>query len=1071
MVNWSMISSILVLAIGILAYIKLESTMNYISERQLLINPSHISYKMWKEMPVTMYQSFMFFNLTNWNQVKSQGHKPRFVEVGPFVYKTTWTKSAIDFKEDSEQVTYAEKKHWKFMPSLSKGSEDDFIWTINTPLMTALALIQNAPVLTRNIVSVILDGLGEGAFIRRNVRSLLFEGYSDLIVTVGPLFDKRFANFNGKFAYFYNKNDTIEGQWTVSTGSRDINDLNKIIKFQSNIVKMSNYKMTNAAPQGLNEVKPECASAWSLGDATNGQLFAPFSSSDSTVTSPSLPIASTSSTPLSSSSSSQIASSLQSQPNPAPSAANTFFHQLTHPSPSPLFASMRHLRDHRSDHQQQWQHQNHPSSQESTHHHQQQHQPQQHQPQQHQQQHASHSQMDGGKFMFYPDLCRPIHLLGSLKSKVNLPTGIKATRYHIDPRVFMNSTQFAPNKCFEMNPRLPLANALAASFNIQNSVPNLIANSPIASPFNALFNQSPQQQALSSNPASSISTNSQSSSASQQQVQALSDPTAGVADGPFVAERSNSYHQSTSLTPMFNLGQRTPISRLSRVRQLFTNIVSQRMSAGGSPILNGQPTTNSVGNMLLASLSGNSGSGLFGNHIASLTARNSLDDPMLGPSQSRESQQLSSSSSNQTPIMTGLPTSPIAATTTTSGLNPSTLQQTSQPQQQTTTTFQQQHQSQQQQQQQSTASDRWITQFRLKWPKGVFSIGQCQLGAPIYASLPHFLDADDFYLEQVDGLRPNRSLHEFYIDIESTLHAIPVNAKARLQINVATPELRFRNIPNAMIPVLWQEITFELDRPVKALLYWTFTMSGTIYNGVGMTLMGIGSMMTLMAFIRIVQGKDESNETQHITSSSPKNSRSSSSSKIRSRKMKKSCRSAESSPIAASRTRRKATNQSSSFTNGGIVNNGFTMCTDYPDNNQERNVLTKQSRNNHETCELMTSNVTTPHCMIACLKHGNEIQSTLDNNSNQQRQQIFDCNVDSCCETSDSSLVRANKMQQDIGVKTKQQQKLDTSNNNYIDKIPSGKDDRKMSSASLAIPLSSIPPMLRRSMPKVSTKS
>lgn len=760
MVISSFISSVLVIALGVWAYMKLEASMNIFAEKQLLIEPNKFSYKMWKDMPVSMYQSFTFFNLTNWNQVKAVGQKPRFVEVGPYVYRTIWTKSDVNFLDDEKLISFAEKKQWIFQPHLSKGSEDDQIWTINTPLMTALALIQNAPVITRNIVSVILDGLGEGAFIKRNIRSLLFEGYSDLIVSVGPLFDRRFSNFNGKFAYLYNKNDSIDGVWTVSTGTDDLSTLNKITKFQSSIVNMTSLS-SGLLPQGLNEVKPECAAAWSLDQSTNGQLFTPFNRD--------LEHHKLEHQLQQLKAKAHLELSRSDPPSPIPSSPKRFFgrssnnHEQVRSEPVQDFvAHPRATADtgaiSRSSGAQ--------NSQEN----------QDNRPQ----------LQDIGKYIFYPDLCRPIHLLPG-KQEVTSANGIKASRYYIDPKVFMNSTQVAANRCYEMNPRPALANALVATINSVTganvAMPNLVTGA--SSPF-ALFVPPNHHH---------------------------NEPSSGAGGGGGLFERSNlpgsflnnalhSLGANNQQDPHSSQSASSPISRLGRVRQLFSNIVSQRMSA-------------SPGSLLPSLTSGPAGM-LIGNHHGSSTARNSPDEAFAA----------------QTPHAASLARHPANAALL-EGRNPAfategvhagphvsgTSQINAPP---------------------AGGSDRWITQFRLKWPRGVFSIGQCQLGAPIYASLPHFLDADEYYLEQVDGLKPNRSLHEFYIDIESSLHSIPVGAKARLQLNVATPELRFRNIPNAMIPVLWQEVTFEIDKPIATMLYWSFTMSSTIYKLVSLLLLAIG---------------------------------------------------------------------------------------------------------------------------------------------------------------------------------------------------------------------------------------
>lgn len=39
-------------------------------------------------------------------------------------------------------------------------------------------------------------------------------------------------------------------------------------------------------------------------------------------------------------------------------------------------------------------------------------------------------------------------------------------------------------------------------------------------------------------------------------------------------------------------------------------------------------------------------------------------------------------------------------------------------------------------------------------------------GAPILVSLPHFLDGSQDYLSKVEGLKPERDLHETFIELE-----------------------------------------------------------------------------------------------------------------------------------------------------------------------------------------------------------------------------------------------------------------------------------------------------------------
>jgi hypothetical protein len=56
-------------------------------------------------------------------------------------------------------------------------------------------------------------------------------------------------------------------------------------------------------------------------------------------------------------------------------------------------------------------------------------------------------------------------------------------------------------------------------------------------------------------------------------------------------------------------------------------------------------------------------------------------------------------------------------------------------------------------------------------PQGVLNISSCRYGAPGFVSYPHFLDADPYYRDRVDGMLPDPAKHRFYLTLE------PVSAR------------------------------------------------------------------------------------------------------------------------------------------------------------------------------------------------------------------------------------------------------------------------------------------------------
>lgn len=52
------------------------------------------------------------------------------------------------------------------------------------------------------------------------------------------------------------------------------------------------------------------------------------------------------------------------------------------------------------------------------------------------------------------------------------------------------------------------------------------------------------------------------------------------------------------------------------------------------------------------------------------------------------------------------------------------------------------------------------------FPSGVMNISSCRYGSPVFMSFPHFFDADESYIDAVDGLEPNKEKHQSYFTLE-----------------------------------------------------------------------------------------------------------------------------------------------------------------------------------------------------------------------------------------------------------------------------------------------------------------
>ena len=126
--------------------------------------------------------------------------------------------------------------------------------------------------------------------------------------------------------------------------------------------------------------------------------------------------------------------------------------------------------------------------------------------------------------------------------------------------------------------------------------------------------------------------------------------------------------------------------------------------------------------------------------------------------------------------------------------------------------------------------------FSTNFPTGVLNMSCVSpLNAPIFASMPHFLNADDDYRKNVTGITvPDESRDGSFVDVEPLTGAV-VGAARRLQINVLVqnyshlPVEGFFHVPGGwlMMPVFWAteegNITAELANEFKNKVFGVTT--------------------------------------------------------------------------------------------------------------------------------------------------------------------------------------------------------------------------------------------------------
>jgi len=101
-------------------------------------------------------------------------------------------------------------------------------------------------------------------------------------------------------------------------------------------------------------------------------------------------------------------------------------------------------------------------------------------------------------------------------------------------------------------------------------------------------------------------------------------------------------------------------------------------------------------------------------------------------------------------------------------------------------------------------------------PSGVMNMSACRYGSPVFMSFPHYYAADPYFLNQIEGLKPSKEKHEFYMTLEP-MTGIPLDVAARFQINMLIRPIPnvslYQYAPYMFFPVLWfeQKVTIPSD--------------------------------------------------------------------------------------------------------------------------------------------------------------------------------------------------------------------------------------------------------------------
>ncbi|KAG5877696.1 hypothetical protein JTB14_018169 [Gonioctena quinquepunctata] len=133
-------------------------------------------------------------------------------------------------------------------------------------------------------------------------------------------------------------------------------------------------------------------------------------------------------------------------------------------------------------------------------------------------------------------------------------------------------------------------------------------------------------------------------------------------------------------------------------------------------------------------------------------------------------------------------------------------------------------------------------------PNGLIDVSPCYYDTALAASFPHFLYGDEEIKQNVEGLQPNKEIHESYVIVEPNT-GIPLNGAARSQLNLVVKDMKgfnkeIQKFSNLSIPLVWIEyIQVGLPWHIHLLVYFQVVVLPVLQFILSPLLLIIGALL------------------------------------------------------------------------------------------------------------------------------------------------------------------------------------------------------------------------------------
>ncbi|XP_061783429.1 lysosome membrane protein 2 isoform X1 [Nerophis lumbriciformis] len=154
---------------------------------------------------------------------------------------------------------------------------------------------------------------------------------------------------------------------------------------------------------------------------------------------------------------------------------------------------------------------------------------------------------------------------------------------------------------------------------------------------------------------------------------------------------------------------------------------------------------------------------------------------------------------------------------------------------------------------------------------GLLKVSPCRKGAPVVASFPHFYLADSKYVAAIEGMTPERTHHQTYLDLNPTTGII-VRANKRAQINILLNRVPYfpktRVLNDTIFPVMFLNESVVIDEASAARVH-KLLMISTLVSNFPLIFVAMGGIMLLILIVLLMRARKQKSQAKRIAFSKP----------------------------------------------------------------------------------------------------------------------------------------------------------------------------------------------------------